>query len=295
MSTTTKSNSTSQSQATQTPTNPAWVTQPLQDLTSRISSLGNADPASYVAGQSPLQLQANSQGASTLQGTNPNFTAASGLINGNSSLDPSTIASWMNPYTHNVIDSTNALFDQNAGVQRAQQEAQGAANGAFGGSRFGVQQGVLAGQQGLARGNIDANLLNTGYDTAVSNAFQNKNLGLTAGGLLSNLGTAEDTSNRSNIGLLAGLGAGQQATAQAKATAPIALAQAMAQLFGQSQFGLFHGEDLSGTSATQSKTTTTDPLAILKGIFGLAGSAASGAGSLVNAFAPGGGGIGALA
>ena len=286
MSTTTKTNQTTATNDTQTPINPPWVTQPLQSLTGQIENLNNTPATSYVAGQTPLQTQANAQGSSTLQGTNPNYTGAAGVINGNSTVTPTGIANFMNPYTSDVVNSTNALFDQNSAQQNAALEAQGAANGAFGGSRFGVAQGVLGGQQDLARGNLDANLENTGYQSAVQNALANAGLGQQAGQNLTSLGTSENASNIANVAELANLGGAQQATAQAKATAPISLAQTIATLLGQNQFGLFQGQNLTGKSNSVGTTTETDPLGILKSLLSLGGSAASGGSSLASLFGP---------
>lgn len=275
---------------TQTPTNPSWVTQPLQSMASTITSLGSVPATSYVAPQTALQTQANTQGAATLGGTDPNFDKAAGMFSGNSSLSPSSIQSYLNPYTNDVVNSTNKLFDQYGDQQRMALEAQGAASGAFGGSRFGVAQGMLGGQLALDRGNLDANLLSHGYDTATQTALGNAQLGQNAATGLSNIATSKTASNIANLEELSQLGGAQQATAQAQATAPIALAQAMDQLYAGDQFGLFNGSTGtmtgSGNSTSNTTQTTNDPLKELSGIFGGLGSLASGAGSLVTAFAP---------
>ena len=229
MSKTTNTNQTTAQNSTQTPINPPWVTQPLQNLTGQIENLNSVPATNYVAQQGALQQEANAQGAKTLTGTNPNYTGAAGIIGGNSSVGGSQIANFMNPYTSDVVNSTNRLFDQNSAQQNAALEAQGAASGAFGGSRFGVAQGVLGGQQDLARGNLDANLENTGYSQAVQSALQNASLGQQAGQNLTSLGNSETASNIANTAELANLGGAQQQTAQATATAPISLAQSMAQ------------------------------------------------------------------
>lgn len=285
MSSTTKTNQSTSANQTTTPQNPSWVTQPLQNLTGQITALNNVPASSYVAPQGALQNEANANGASTLTGTNPNYTGAAGLINGNSGVGQGDINSFMSPFTSNVVDTTNKLFDQNSGQQNAALEAQGAASGAFGGSRFGVAQGVLGGQQDLARGTLDANLENTGYNNAVTNAFANKNLGQSAAGLLTNLGTSETGSNIANTAELANLGQAQQQTAQAQATAPISLAQTIATLLGQNQFGLFQGSNTQGKSNTVGSTTTTDPLAILKALTSFGSGAANAGSSLASLFA----------
>jgi len=367
MSSSTKTNSKTTSTATQTPTNPSWVTQPLQNLTSQITALGNVPATSYVAPQSALQIQANNQGAATLSGTNPAYSKAGGLfgqaagginmaqngafgsangilaansgmngnfgaaandINSNASVKPNSVASWMSPYQSSVINSENALMDNQFGQQNAAQSAAAAAAGAFGGSRFGVAQGVLQGQQGLTKAATDANLLNTGYTNAQTAAFNNAQLGQNAGALSTQLGSAEDASalakagafqglgtaedasalaksgllgqlgvdqtnlgtnqtasNIANLQELQSLGAGQQATAQAQATAPISLAQTMATLYGQNQFGLFNGQTATGQSNSSSTTTQSNPLGVFSSLLGGVGSAANGGASLAKLFA----------
>src|SRR5690349_19725940 len=45
-------------QATTTPTNPTWVTDPLMDFTNKIRDFSNVDPQSLIAGPSELQQRA---------------------------------------------------------------------------------------------------------------------------------------------------------------------------------------------------------------------------------------------
>jgi hypothetical protein len=76
VSSTTQTNQTQSLSNTTMPVTPSWVTTPLQGLTSQITALGAVPASTYVAPQSALQNQANSAAASTLTGTNPNYTAA---------------------------------------------------------------------------------------------------------------------------------------------------------------------------------------------------------------------------
>lgn len=286
MSKTTESNQTSTSNATQTPTNPDWVTQPLQSDVSNIMALSNVPASSYVAPQTALQLQANQQGADTLSGTNPNYGAASAGFSGNSSINAGDISGFLSPYLSQVLGTTNQALDQGAGVQNANLEAQAAASGAFGGSRFGVAQGVLGGQQQLAKGQADANIENTGYQSAVSDALNNATLGQNAATGLLNVGNGENASNVANIAELANLGGAQQATAQAQAAAPIALAQAQTGLLAGLPLNMYTGQDATGSSNTSGSSTTTDPMAMISALAGLAGAGLTGGASLAGMFAP---------
>jgi hypothetical protein len=272
---------------TQTPVVPSWITQPLQSDVSNITALGNVPATSYVAPQGALQTQANSQASVTDTGTNPNYTTAGGQIAANSNVGPGQIAQFMNPYTQNVLNTSNAQFDQNSGVQNAELAAQGAASGAFGGSRFGVAQGVLGGQQALARGQLDANILGTGYQSAVTSALSNAQQGLNAGIASGNLGSQEGASNIANIAQLANLGGAQQSTAQAQATAPIALAQAQTGLLSNLPLSMYTGQNLVG-NLTQNTQTSSTPSA-LSDITGLLSGGSNGPvaglGNLISAFA----------
>ena len=272
------------SSSTATPTVPSWITQPLQSDVSNISALGNVPASSYVAPQTGLQLQANQQGADTLSGTNPNYTAGAANIAANSSIGANQINQFLSPYLSNVLNSSNAQFDQNSAMQNANLEAQGAANGAFGGSRFGVAQGVLGGQQSLARGQLDSNILNTGYNTATQTALANAGLGLTAGQAQGNLGSQQSASNVANIAQLAQLGGAQQATNQAIATSPIALAQAQTGLLAGLPLNMYTGQTATGQS-TENDTSTPSLLSSLTSLLQAGGSAAGGVGNLVAAFA----------
>lgn len=296
---TTSATNTNQNQ-TQMPIVPPQATAALGNLTSTIENLANVNPQTYVAPQQPLQIAANQYGATNLSTPNPNYGAASSLIGGNnpsqfgtgtgllqanSSVNPSQIGEFMNPYTTSVIGSENQLLNQQFGQQNAAMQAGAAATGAFGGDRYGVAQGVLGGQQALDLGNIDANLLNTGWQSALSSLFANAGLGQAAGvslgnigaqqgqlgvanaNALGNIGTEQTASNVANTAELASLGQAQQQTAQAQASAPLTLTSIIANLLGQNQFGLQTGQTATGNlSSTTNTSSTPSVLSDLTGI-----------------------------
>jgi hypothetical protein len=95
-------------------------------------------------------------------GQNPQVSAqtyANGLQN---------IGQYMNPYISNVVDSINALGQQNLQQSLNQTHDQAIGAGAFGGSRQGVAEGVATAQNNLNTNNLLANLLNSGYGQATS-------------------------------------------------------------------------------------------------------------------------------
>jgi len=73
--------------------------------------------------------------------------------------------SYMSPYTEDVVDTTLAGFDENAGRIEAQQQAQAASNGAFGGSRYGVLQAITQGELARERAGTEAGLRDTAFNT----------------------------------------------------------------------------------------------------------------------------------
>ena len=309
---------TSSSTQTSTPTNPAWVTNSLQGLNSRINTLGQADPSSYVAGPSDLQTQSYNAGAN-LGGNAGLFGSASNIATGVASGGPSLnnggvqgqaaqlgdVSQYMNPYQKNVIDASNAYADQNDAAQLGQLKAQAAGSGAFGDSTYGIAQGQTMGQQALARQQTNAGLLAHGYDTAqglnqydTSNRQQQGlanqttaqqsdlanqassndalNRQLSAAGLLGNLGSAQGADARANASTMNALGQDQRSIAQAQAAAPISLADALSNLYGKNQMGLFQGQTSTGNSTTKS---SSDP-----GLLGTIGQGLQVAGSAAALF-----------
>lgn len=197
-SSTQKENSTSSGTqtATTTPTAPSWFSTGLENMVGGINNFASADPNSFVAPASPLQNQAFDN-ASNLGGWQGNNNAAANMAqnvgNAGANLMPGAagysaaqlgpaaqqsatgansasmldnLNSYMSPYTHNVVDTTMADFDHNAGQQQAALEAQGARSGAFGGSRFGIEGANLTDNLARARASTEAGLLNQGFNTA---------------------------------------------------------------------------------------------------------------------------------
>jgi hypothetical protein len=215
------------------------------------------------------------------------------------------VSQYMNPYQKNVIDASNAYADQNDAAQLGQLKAQAAGSGAFGDSTYGIAQGQTMGQQALARQQTNAGLLAHGYDTAqglnqydTSNRQQQGlanqttaqqsdlanqassndalNRQLSAAGLLGNLGSAQGADARANASTMNALGQDQRSIAQAQAAAPISLADALSNLYGKNQMGLFQGQTSTGNSTTKS---SSDP-----GLLGTIGQGLQVAGSAAALF-----------
>ena len=216
---------------------------------------------------------------------------ASGVANGGPALNSGGVSAdaaqlgdvsrYMNPYIKNVLDASNADADQNDARALGALKAQAAGSNAFGDTTYGIAQGQAIGDLARARQSANAGLLATGYNTAqglnqydtsnrqqtgLSNADRaqqamlanqsaqqndtsNK---LAASGLLGNLGSASGSDARANATTQNALGQDERSIAQDQATAPISLAEAMAKLYGQNQFGLLQGQTSTGNSTTKS-------------------------------------------
>lgn len=243
-------------QQTTTPTNPAWVTAAMKDYTDRVNSFGQMPASSLVAPASQLQNQAFGQAEELGSGGGGSglFGEAAGIARG--AVNNGDAQSFMSPYTEQVVDTTLQGYDQNAGVQQAALAARGAANGSFGGSRFGLAEGMLGGQLAQGRAGAEAQLRDQAYNTGMGYYGDAQNRNLQAGGLLSNIGSAEDANSRANIGLMAGLGETQRGIDADYRTADLSMLQALGQLHNQGQYGLFRGQNQTGTTTTKDNPGT---------------------------------------
>lgn len=81
------------------------------------------------------------------------------------------IGQFMNPYTQNVVNATNAQFDQLRAGAVTDVNQQATQAGAFGGSRHGVASGVRQGMLDQSEMGIMANLYQQGHQQATQNAI----------------------------------------------------------------------------------------------------------------------------
>ena len=183
----------------------------LDMLTSAVGKYGSADLSKvfgdqFVAGQDPLQLQAQQLATQGIGAYKPFLQAAQ------ASTGPGAYKQFMSPYQQDVIDTTMADFD----VQ-AQKGAQGIpaaaiAAGAFGGGREGVQRAEYQASSDRNRAGIQAQLRQQGFGQAQQLAQQNyaNQLGL---------GSAQQQFMGQDIGALSTIGAQNQAQQQAQLSA----------------------------------------------------------------------------
>lgn len=252
---------------------------------------GLISPQGYSAAPSvPGYAMPRTSGGGFQQPTdNPAMTAAS------------QAGAYTNPFDQSVIDTTLAGYDQNAARTMAQQEAQGAGAGALGGSRFGVEQGITAGQLALGRAQTEAQLRDTGFNTAAGLGAQDAAAGnnmlqfnanqqdnalnrqLQAAGLLGDQANNYDANTRADLGLMGDLGTQQRDIESAYTNAPLTQLQAVGQLSGMTPYQVLTGQSVNGTldGDLHGTTTTQQSPSLFNQLLSLGNMAAS--------FYPGGG------
>ena len=127
----------------------------LADQLKNYKGLDTSQYAPQIAAQDQLQTTAaqNAAGLGSLVGT--------GAGTGQGS-----IASYMSPYQQQVIDASLGEFDRNAAIQNTGMRDQAIQSGAFGGAREGVMAAETLRGQGQNRAQLQANLLNQGFENA---------------------------------------------------------------------------------------------------------------------------------
>lgn len=233
-------------------------------------------------------------------GVQPYVDQATGLYNqaadiyGNvaGGLTPEQIRQYQSPYTQDVVDATQAQFNNQNAIQQNQLAGNAGTAGAYGGDRQGVAQAVLAGQQQTAQAPVIAGLENQGYMTGLNTAQQQQQMQLGAGqglgsagaGILgasgqllganqanawlnsqagygmANLGNAAQTSALTGANALLGVGGLEQQQGQALLNAPYQQYLAQQAYPFQSTGWLANiAEGLGGASGGNSSTTSPGP------------------------------------
>ncbi len=116
------------------------------------------DPSKYaptIAAQSQLQKDA--------------VTAASGL---GSLTGPDAYKPFMSPYQQDVIDATLSEFDKNQAIQQTALRDRALQAGAFGGARSGIMEAQFLNQGAIDKAQLQAQLLNQGFQQAQAAAAQ---------------------------------------------------------------------------------------------------------------------------
>jgi len=242
----------------------------LNQLRPAIAGLKGADLSKifgpqFVAGQDPLQQQAQQTALAGIGGYKPFLQAAQQAQTTAAGLTgPQAYQQFMSPYQQDVIDTTLQQFDVQAQKGLPALAAQAVGAGAFGGGREGVQRAEYQQASDRNRAALQAQLLQQGFgqaQQAAQQAFMNQQ---TLGGQQLQLGQAGQTFLGQDIGALSTLGAQNQAQQQAQLSAQQQLLQQQlnqplqaTQALGSGITGLIAG--YPGSTQTQ---TTPSPTAL---------------------------------
>lgn len=269
------------SSSTTTPTVPEWASNLTQSVAGRVGAVNGLDPYSLTSPVNALQQQA-AGGASALSGTPWNYEAALGetgsVMNANAPRTEAVSASsyidrYLNPYLREVVDSTSADLDADAGRVRAQQALDLAGAGAFGGSGTALTQSMTEGELARARASSLAGLRSQGFTTALGAAQQDAtrrqsandlNAQLYAGqmdralasaGQLGSLASSYEAGQRANVATQAGLGETLRSIDQEQRQAPVTSAQQVVAMLSGLPIQLFTGSQMTGAESGKSSET----------------------------------------
>src|SRR6056300_1665629 len=197
-----------------------FITQ-LQQVTGdlKTADLSKIFGPQFVAGQDPLQQQAQQTALAGIGGYKPFLQAAQ------ASTGPTGYQQFMSPYQQDIIDTTLQQFDVQAQKGLPALAAQAVNAGAFGGGREGVQRAEYQQASDRNRAALQAQLLQQGFgqaQQAAQQAFMNQQ---TLGGQQLNLGQAGQAFLGQDVGALQTLGGINQAQQQAQLSAQQQLLQ----------------------------------------------------------------------
>ena len=225
----------------------------------KTADLSKAFGQQFVAGQDPLQAQAQQLATQGIGAYKPFLQSASALAS------PTSYQQFMSPYQQDVINETLKEFDVQAQKGLPTLAAQAVNAGAFGGGREGVQRAEYQSASDRNRAALQAQLLQQGFGQA-----QTLNQQALANQL--NLAGQSQSFLGQDIGALSTLGAQNQALEQAQLGAQQQLAQQQlqqpltaAQQYGQGVTSLIAGYPGQTTQVNQ---PSPNPLATAIGAGG---------------------------
>lgn len=223
--------------------------------------------APQVAGQDVLQQQAQSLAQSGVGSYQPFLQSAQAATG------PQAYQQFMSPYQSQVMDASLAEFDRNAAMQQQRISDQAVASGAFGGGREGVAQAEYMKGSDMNRAQLQAGLLQSGFQNAQASAQQQFNNQQGLAQLLPGL-QGTDISRLGSLGALnqAQTQAGLDATREANRAAAFQ-PQEQLQNYGNLVTGIMGGMQGSGTATTNVPNPTPLQTALgvgttLAGIYG---------------------------
>ena len=234
-------------------------------FTTRQQNLAGLAP--QVAGQDQLQKDAQALAQSGVGSYQPFLQGAQAATG------PQAYQQFMSPYQSQVMDASLAEFDRNAAMQQQRISDQAVASGAFGGGREGVAQAEYMKGSDMNRAQLQAGLLQSGFQNAQASAQQQFNNQQGLAQLLPGL-QGTDISRLGSLGALnqAQTQAGLDATREANRMAAFQ-PQEQLQNYGNLVTGIMGGMQGTGTSTTNIPNPTPLQTALgvgttLAGIYG---------------------------
>lgn len=227
-------------------------------LTAQQQQAGQMAQANVGAGSAATQQGVNT--ATTTSGFTPSQVQAGMLAN-------TDLSKYLNPYTQDVVNTTNQALNQQQANAINQNAGASVAAGAFGGSREGVADALTNQYYGQIGAQTDASLESQGYTNAQQAALSdiqnsmaaqeaNQTAGIqgaqvqnTAAGILGQLGLQQQTMGANDANLINAYGSQQQQTQAQQDAAQLALYQ-----YGQ-QFPLEQAQALTGILGATPYTT----------------------------------------
>jgi len=155
--------------------------------------------------QQPVTAQPVTMQAQTLPvmptGFNVNQAASTGLQSALGATQaavaaPLNVGAYMNPYTQQVVDRTQADIERQRQMAINNMGAAATRANAFGGSRQGVAEGVTNAEFGRVAGNLIAPMRRDAFNTAMSNAMTDRSQRLGAANQLGGLANQAFTTGR---------------------------------------------------------------------------------------------------
>lgn len=282
------------STTTSTSTNTPRGLEQLNDIWGRVSQAASTP---YTAYTSPQVADVNA----TQQGGINNIVGATSYLDaardyagqGAANISPDQIAQYYNPFQRDVIDATQANFNESNAQQDERLKGNAIAQGAWGGDRAGIARGNLAREQNLAQAPVIAGLNSQGFNLALAAAQADRAAKGQAGFQFGALGNSAIGQGQSQIGA----GSLVQGTDQAKLAAQYQeFMRAQAFPYQQAQFlastGLPAVTAMGGTTNGTTTAQAAQPslLGQIAGL-GIAGLGAAGGLPGISSFFGGGGGM----
>ena len=180
---------------TTTITKPAPIIEgPLTAFLKSIDKLGKGAVPSTFAGIDTSKYDPKVAAQDALQKQAAQAAAGLGALTG-----PDAYKPFMSPYQQEVIDTTLAEFDRNQAIQDTAMRDQAIAAGAYGGGREGVMAAESARGAAASRAQLQAQLLNQGFQQAQQAAAADLQAQQGLGGYQSQLGQQQQAFQQAQL------------------------------------------------------------------------------------------------